>query len=141
MENIERTYKQPHFILANCIRTPDGTYLRSYNRHHYNQHWDENGLYYAVDGGLDYLKRIGPYEPGIAYEECSVYDYDSHDKIRANFSWGSYGKDGKQPFRYIFLKDMEDEHIKAVLATQTLHPKIKKVFNDEIAFRTTVNPY
>lgn len=37
---------------------------------------------------------------------------------REMFSWGSYGKDGKQPRKEIFIKDLSDLHISAILETQ-----------------------
>ena len=33
-------------------------------------------------------------------------------------SWGSYGKDGKQPRKEILIKDLSDLHICAILETQ-----------------------
>jgi hypothetical protein len=32
--------------------------------------------------------------------------------------WGTYGKDGKQPFKQILIKDMDSEHLQACLNTQ-----------------------
>jgi len=37
---------------------------------------------------------------------------------REMFSWGSYGKDGNQPRKEIFIKDLSDLHIYAILETQ-----------------------
>ncbi len=125
----------PELIIANRIRTPDGTILQSFHRHDYKEHWDENGLYYAVDGGTTYLKRVGPTDPGISYEEMSVHWGASHEEIRAAFAWGSYGKDGNQPIHFIFLKDMEDDHISAILRTQTLHVVIAQIFLNEQKYR------
>jgi hypothetical protein len=36
----------------------------------------------------------------------------------ANEHWGTYGKDGKQPLRYVPIKDLEADHIQAILDTQ-----------------------
>lgn len=47
-------------ITKNAIKTPDGTIIESKYRHHFVCHKDKNGNIYCVDGGLDYLKRIGP---------------------------------------------------------------------------------
>ena len=33
-------------------------------------------------------------------------------------TWGSYGKDGNQPRKEIFIKDLSDLHICAILETQ-----------------------
>ncbi len=46
-------------LIRNAIQTPDGTILESRHIHDYVCHTDKNGHYYAVDGGLSYLKRIG----------------------------------------------------------------------------------
>lgn len=39
-------------------------------------------------------------------------------KRREVHSWGSYGKDGKQPRKEILIKDLSDLHICAILETQ-----------------------
>jgi len=39
-------------------------------------------------------------------------------KRREVHSWGSYGKDGKQPRKEILIKDLSDLHICAILDTQ-----------------------
>lgn len=39
-------------------------------------------------------------------------------KRRETLSWGSYGKDGNQPRKEIFIKDLSDLHICAILETQ-----------------------
>ena len=38
--------------------------------------------------------------------------------IREEMTWGSYGKDGNQPRKEIFIKDLSDLHICAILETQ-----------------------
>ena len=42
--------------------------------------------------------------------------------IREEMTWGSYGKDAKQPRKEILIKDLSDLHICAILETQ-LHIK------------------
>lgn len=37
---------------------------------------------------------------------------------REELTWGSYGKDGKQPRKDILIKDLSDLHISAILETQ-----------------------
>ena len=39
-------------------------------------------------------------------------------KRREVHSWGSYGKDAKQPRKEILIKDLSDLHISAILKTQ-----------------------
>lgn len=121
-------------ILVNMIRTPDGTVIQSRHRHDYVTYTDKNGMEYMVDGGLDYLRRT-VYD-GHPYEELSLTEEDPIEVIREYFDWGTYGKDGKQPLRRILLKDMEDEHIQAILDTQRLMPQVKEMFIREQTYRS-----
>ncbi len=106
-------------IICNGVITPDGTYLRSYNRHDYKTHLDKiTGETYMVDGGNDYLRRSVNTTPA---HDVSVYLSDPFKTIREAFVWKSYGKNGEYlPYgKYICLCDMEDDHIAAILETQT----------------------
>ena len=50
--------------------------------------------------------------------------------------WGSYGKDGKQNFRYILLNDMESNHIEACLKTQkNMNKYYRKTMEKILRFR------
>lgn len=121
-------------IVANRIRTPDGTILESMHRHDYRTYVDANGKEYMVDGGLDYLRRN--VHDDAPYEELSVYADDLHIEIRNVFKWGTRGKDGKQPLKYVVLKDLTTEHIEAILDTQShIAGHIRKIFIDELSFR------
>ena len=125
-------------LLANRIKTPDGTILESLNRHDYKTYIDKNGLEYMVDGGLEYLRRN--VHDDAPYTEMSVYNVDDHVTIREAFKWGTRGVDGKQPLTYILLKDLATDHIEAILHTQThLISEIRQVFIDELEFRNYGN--
>ena len=124
-------------LLYNAIKTPDGTILESRHRHDYKSYVDSNGETYVTDGGLSYTRRSVNKEP---YEELSVYTDDPHEKIREVFSWGSRGKKGDEPLKYILLKDITDEHLEALIGYTEDHSypdKIKKVFLDEKTYRNT----
>ena len=121
-------------IVANRIRTPDGTILESMHRHDYVTYTDANGLEYMVDGGLDYLRRN--LHDDAPYEELSVYADDPHELIREVFKWGTRGKDGNQPLKYVPLKDLTSDHIEAILETQAhISGHIQNIFLDELSFR------
>lgn len=122
-------------LIYNAIRTPDGTLLESLNRHDYKTHVDANGETYMVDGGLDYLRRSVNIVPAT---ELSVYYGEDHAKAREVISWGTYGKDGLQPYRRIKLKDMEADHIEACIQTQHMSPIYRKAFEVELKFRKEV---
>ena len=120
-------------LVAQRIVTPDGTILQSFHRHDYRQYQDENGEYYVVDGGIDYLRGSVNIEPATPYH---VYTSDKHTVIRNAFMWGTYGKDGKQPLKYIQLNMLETSHIEAILKTQSHLPSWAiKIFQDELDFR------
>lgn len=120
-------------ILRNAIRTPDGTVIESWNRHDYVSHTDANGKTYFVDGGRDYLRRSAHGDE----EDLTIdADPDDHEFCRTHFMWGTYGKNGDEPFRRISLMDMSTEHIKAVLRTQThIAYDVRLLFENELLYR------
>lgn len=101
-------------LLVNKIKTPDGTILESRHRHDYQQHIDKvSGEIYIVDGGQDYLRRS---VNNVPYEEMSIYDDAPFEIIREHYTWGTYGKDGKEKIKYIPLKDIDDEHLHNIIS-------------------------
>jgi hypothetical protein len=121
-------------IVSNRIRTPDGTILESRHRHDYVTYVDKNGKEYMVDGGLDYLRRN--LHDDAPYEELSVYDDAPYALVREVFKWGTRGKDGKQPLKFVPLKDLTTEHIEAILDTQShIADYVRKLFISELNFR------
>ena len=102
-------------IILNRIRTPDGTILTSEHRHDYKTYTDANGEKYMVDGGNDYLRRN---RTNVPYEELSLYDDEPFEVIRQHIKWGTYGKNGDQPLQFKPLKNLDDDHIQAILDTQ-----------------------
>lgn len=120
-------------LLANVMRTPDGTILQSCHVHDYVEHLDANGKTYMVDGGVQYIRRSW-YEEGNG-EDLSVYTDDPHHKIRDWFRWGTYGKEGKGPLRWKKLKFMSTDHIQKILEEGYARAHLTKVFQDELAFR------
>lgn len=121
------------YLVYHAIQTPDGTILESTHRHDYRTHTDSiAGETYMIDGGIDY--RRGSINK-VPAKDLSVYISDGHEKVREVVLWGTYGKNGDQPFKRIKLMDMETEHIKACLSTQRMHPGYLAAFNDELMYR------
>jgi len=118
-------------LLRNAMKTPDGTIIESRSQHDYVVHQDANGDTYMVDGGLAYLRRSLNKIPA---EDLSVEDGD-HEHNRQHFTWGTYGKDGDQPLRYVPLMDLSTNHIKAILRTQILDSFRKDLFTEELKYR------
>jgi hypothetical protein len=124
-------------ILLNRIRTPDGTVLTSRSRHDYKTYMDANGEVYMVDGGLQYLRRS---VNNVSATELSLDSGDNIEDIREGFEWGTYGKDGKQPLKRVLLKNLTNEHIHAIIQTQTHLPDdMIDVFRRELCYRKANN--
>lgn len=125
--------EDPPVLVANRIQTPDGTILHSYHRHDYKTHLDANGEVYMVDGGFSYLRRSVNKVPA---KDLSVWTSDPFEKIREALHWGTRGKDGNQPLRYIPLCEMETDHIKSCLNTQShMGEVVRKCMMYELQFR------
>lgn len=121
-------------LIRNAIRTPDGTILESRNRHDYKQYIDANGKTYAVDGGLDYIRRSMNGDE----ESLDVYSDDPHEIVREALEWGTYGKNGDEPYRLVKLKDMSTNHIQACLDTvPNMYPQVRDAFEEEFFLRSS----
>jgi len=56
--------------------------------------------------------------------------------VRDWMIWGTYGKSGKEPLRFVLLKDMSDEHIQAILDTQHhINNFYRREFKKELKLR------
>lgn len=120
---------------TNKIQTPDGTVIESTHIHDYKTHEDEvSGEVYMTDGLGPYVRRTVNIVP---YVDLSVTTESSHEEIREVFTWGTYGKDGKQPRTEVKLKDMQTEHIEAILLTQKhiFGTYVEDLFINELEYR------
>ena len=120
-------------ILSNKMKTPDGTILESLHRHDYVTHTDANGKEYMLDGGRDYVRCSANNDE----EMLTVTSDDSHEVIREAVKWGTYGKDGDEPLRYVTIADLNPYHLRAILDTQQkrMRPALYKVMQDEVKYR------
>jgi len=120
-------------ILSNKMRTPDGTILESLHRHDYVTHTDANGKEYMLDGGCDYVRCSANGDE----EMLTVTSDDSHEVIREAVKWGTYGKDGDEPLKYVTIAGLNPYHLRAILDTQQkwMRPALYKVMQDEVKYR------
>jgi hypothetical protein len=119
-------------LVVNALWTPDGTRLQSYSRYDYKEYVDANGKTYMVDGGLDYIRRSAN---GDEFD-ASVYLDDEYALVREQVTWGTYGKNGDQPLRWVPVSEMSNDHIQAVLDTQKhMHPNLREVLMMERQYR------
>lgn len=120
-------------LIYNAIRTPDGTVLESRHRWDFKDYIDANGCYYMVDGGMDYIRRSAT---GLYKELSLTIGVDSHEAIREEVTWGTYGVLGDQPISYVKLKDMSTEHIENCLEdVPNMHPNYREAFENELKYR------
>lgn len=121
-------------LVANMIRTPDGTVLQSFNRHDYKTCIDTlSGEQYMVDGGTEYLRRNVNKVP---YEELSLYSDDPFYIVREHFVWGTRGPKGDQPLTYKPLCVLDNSHIAAILDTQYhISNTTRSIFQKEQEYR------
>lgn len=133
-------------ILINGIKTPDGTRLFSEHTHDYKTHFDEvTNKMYGVDGGHEYIRYIGDVIADctiltLEVTEETKFTKKMWNKIRNNFKWGTYGKDGTSKYKLKKLKDMSNAHIKAILETQKHITKVTRtIFEVELHNREKEN--
>ena len=112
-------------LIQNAIKItenhPEEIFLVSSHRHDFQQYRFKDGTTMFVDGGTDYVRRGGddvekPLE-GYAtkWVDWCLDDKVPFDTIKARLLWGTRGKDGKQPLKYVRLAACETEHLEAIL--------------------------
>lgn len=119
-------------IYASQIRTPNGTILRSQHRHDYKTYTDANGETYMIDGGYDYFRSSVNRVPA---ENITVYTDDPHEIKREIPVWGTYGKNGDEPYRVISVAEMTDAHMSALLDLGYVRSAIVDTILEEIKYR------
>lgn len=114
-----------------------GEELESRHRHDYRTCNCEQQT--MVDGGIDY-GRYGGVNLDLV-ELCYVYDDEPHEKLRNVATWGTFGKTGEDPLRFVRIAEMSNDHIDAILTKfkGNVHPTYKKLFEDEMVYRTDNN--
>lgn len=115
-----------------------GEILTSYHRHDYKTCKCENVT--MVDGGLDY-QRLGGKSLLKVDRSPTVYLSNDHDQMRISFHWGTYGKDGDKPVRWITPAEMSNQHIENILNVlgHRIEPWIKNILVNEQNYRTENN--
>ena len=122
-------------LIHSAIQTPDGTILTSRHRHDYVSHTDANGEYYCIDGGLDYYRGTINIEPA---KRIAVYLDDPHEKVREYVERGGRGKNGDEELKYVKLKDIDDEWLKAIIEyEEDLRPNNPyiEIYKNEVEWR------
>ena len=109
-KRIRNSEVEPRLISLK-IQTPDGTIIESSRKHNPAFHTDKSGQQYMVDYDVNF-PRI---QSDGNHIDLSIYDSSSFELVRDTFKWGSYGKDGVDELHLIKLKDLSDDHVKAII--------------------------
>ena len=119
-------------LIRNALQTPDGTIIESTHRHDYVTHVDAlTGKTYMVDGGLAYVRRSSHADQ---IDMC-LYNNEPHKVQSELLTWGTYGKDGKQPLQYKTIAEMETEHLQAVIEMGGVCPIRRACMKEELRLR------
>ncbi len=105
-------------IIQNAVKiTEDGkeTFLVSSSVHHFNQYTFKDGSTFAVDGGKEYLRRVGNLTDPRTREGYSLNDDDHFDVIKRWLLWGTRGKSGQEKMEYVPLFECSTPHLQAIL--------------------------
>lgn len=125
-------------IIYNAIKTPDGTILSSKHVHDFVMYKDsKTGKEYGVDGGTQYLRRIGNTNE---CEDLSVNDDGKHSTRRQYLVWGkNYDKDMNRlpETEWVTIQDMTSDHIEAIIdgGYAANNKFYEDVFKEELKFR------
>lgn len=107
-------------LIQNAVYWPIANlYIKSTHQHDYTGHsvvisGVKTDLF--LDGGLDYRRVVSSGNP--VYKDFSLYTDSPFELVVERLLWGSYGKNGDQPLRWVPLKECETEHLQAILKTQ-----------------------
>lgn len=101
-------------IIQNALYIPElDEYIVSTHRHDYVSRTLKNGEIVATDGGCEYFR--GTVNHPKVKKEFHLVDTDNFNRIKWRLLWGTRGKDGKKPLKYIRLVDASTAHLKAIL--------------------------
>ena len=53
----------------------------------------------------------------------SDFSYTHHEFIRATSVWGTYGKSGNEPLKWIKIKDIHDDHLENIIIMMRENPR------------------
>ena len=125
-------------LIQNAIKITEKNrkpiYLKSCFRHDFRVHVFKDGSCVAVDGGLDYARRVGTVPAGIKMTDFSL-DYKSHPlRVRNRLLWGTLGKNGKGKHKFVRLCDCSKAHLVAILQLN-ISPLYRDVIEHLLASR------
>lgn len=117
-------------ILQNAVYVPELGYLRSAHRHDYIT-FEAQGDEFMIDGGNEYLRRNFTSDVDLGFVDYTLTSESTLEEIYDRLLWGTYGKDGKQPLKWLPICELETDHLCAIL-DHTPHQKLAPCVFDTI---------
>jgi hypothetical protein len=99
-------------VLSTATCKKCGDVLISRHRHDYVMCTCDNKT--MLDGGTEY-QRYGGVDLSLIDLSGTIYLTDGFEKCRTAPIWGSYGKNGDEPLKFMSVSEMETEHLEAVI--------------------------
>lgn len=119
-------------IIQNAVKITEEdkeTFLVSANRHDFVSYQFKDGSSFFIDGGKEYLRRGGTFLKDPRIENYSLDENHSFLVIKEKLLWGTRGKDGQGELTYKPIKDLDKDHLIAILETQNVSELYKEVIN------------
>lgn len=102
-------------LIQNAIRIKDTNHIL-WSRSTYDyQEYDG----YSVDGGDEYINLSYPSDKLDNIEMLTIYDNEPFESSMKKLLWGTYGKSGKDPLKYVKLFECETDHLNNIIKYQT----------------------
>jgi len=119
-------------LIQNAIRIKEyDIILWSRTTHDYEEYKG-----YSVDGGTDYSLISIPEDKTLDdIESLEIYDDEPIESMMKKLLWGTYGKDGNQPLKYVKLFECETDHLHNILKSQRISDYYKSVINYILEYR------
>ena len=101
-------------IIQNAVYVPwSDTYYLSHNTHDYIEFQvNAKGNRGMIDGGRSYF-RCSVNNPGEVIN-FRLTEEDKFETVCDKLLWGTYGKDGVDPLKYLPIKTFTIEHLRAI---------------------------
>jgi len=108
-------------IIQNAVYVPSQrTYYVSANRHDFVA-FTVGSEEHFIDGGTDYLRAsfLLPYNKIVDY---SLTSSNTLKEIREKLLWGTYGKSGNKPLKWVPFRNLSVDHLAAIICHKGAAP-------------------
>ena len=119
------------------IRISEDEYITSVINHNFSSSKDEK---HFIDSSFDKNGEIEYVRVGGNKDYEKIDSYSIHEYIRENISWGrNFNEKGERvPTKYILIKDLGTEHIKAILDGGFGGKRVRHYLENELRWRNIV---